>query len=89
MQSIIRIWDYENASCRSILTMPLEFLKYICFSNDNNFLAVVGVERTALKSQHVAKFRDKEIILIWDISKVNTVGFKPEIFAKQTSEYDI
>jgi len=42
-----------------------------------------------MKSQHVVKYRDKEIILIWDISKFNTIGFKPEIFAKQTSEFDI
>jgi len=69
--------------------MPLEFLKFLCFSHDNNFIAVVGVERTAMKSQHVTKYRDKEIILIWDISKFNTIGFKPEIFAKQTSEFDI
>ena len=73
-QSSIRIWDYENANCRSILTMPLEFLKCVSFSHDNNFLAVVGVERTNIKSQHLAKHRDKEIILIWDISKIGNLG---------------
>jgi hypothetical protein len=54
--------------------MPLEFLKCVSFSHDNNFLAVVGVERTNIKSQHLAKHRDKEIILIWDISKIGNLG---------------
>jgi hypothetical protein len=69
--------------------MPLEFLKYVSFSHDSNFLAVVGVERTNTKSLGVAKHKDKEIILIWDISKIGNQGVKPEIFAKQTSEFDI
>jgi hypothetical protein len=69
--------------------MPLEFLKCVAFSHDSNFLAVVGVERTNTKSLGEAKHRDKEIILIWDISKIGSQGIKPEIFAKQTSEFDI
>lgn len=69
--------------------MPLEFLKYVAFSHDNNFLAVVGIERTHFKSKGDEKHRDKLIILIWDISKIGNHGVKPEIFAKQTSEFDI
>jgi len=71
-QSIVRIWDYENANCRSILTMPLELIKSLAFSHDSNFLAVVGVERTYSISSGQSKHRDKEIILIWDISKIGS-----------------
>jgi hypothetical protein len=62
--------------------MPLEFLKCVAFSHDSNFLAVVGVERAHTKSLGEAKHKDKEIILIWDLSKIGSQGVKPEIFAK-------
>ena len=58
--------------------MPLEFLKCVAFSHDSN----VGVERAHTKSLGEAKHKDKEIILIWDLSKIGSQGVKPEIFAR-------
>lgn len=75
--SIIRIWDYYTARCISMVTMPVTSLKCVAFSPDGRYLASVG------KDVH-----NKEIIIIWDISKIHR-GEKPEIAAKQTSEFNI
>jgi WD40 repeat protein len=75
--SIIRIWDYYTARCISMVTMPVSSLKCVAFSPDGRLLACVG------KDSH-----NKEMITIWDISKVHR-GEVPEIAARQTSEFNI
>lgn len=75
--SIIRIWDYLTARCITMVTMPVVSLKCLSFSHDGRYLASVG------KDSH-----NKELIIIWDISKVQR-GEKPEIVARQTSEFNI
>ena len=75
--SIIRIWDYATARCITMVTMPVVSLKCLSFSHDGKYLASVG------KDSH-----NKELIFIWDISRVQR-GDKPDIVAKQTSEFNI
>jgi WD repeat-containing protein 90 len=60
-----------------MVTMPVTSVKCVAFSPDGRFLAVVG------KDSH-----NKELIAVWDISKVHK-GEKPEMFAKQTSDFNI
>jgi WD40 repeat protein len=57
--------------------MPVVSLKCLSFSHDGRFLASVG------KDSH-----NKELIYIWDISRVQK-GDKPDIVARQTSEFNI
>ena len=47
------------------------------FSHDGRYLACVGLDHM-----------NKELIIIWDISRVQR-GEKPEIVAKQTSEFNV
>jgi len=75
--SIIRIWDYATARCITMMTMPVVSLKCLSFSHDGKYLASVG------KDSH-----NKELIIIWDISRVHR-GEKPEIIARQISEFNI
>lgn len=75
--SIIRIWDYSTARCITMMTMPVVSLVKLSFSYDGRYLASVG------KDTH-----NKELITIWDISRVQR-GDKPEIVARQTSEFNI
>lgn len=58
-----------------MMTMPVTSLKCLSFSHDGKYLASVG------KDNH-----NKELIIIWDISRV---GEKPEIVARQVSEFNI
>ncbi len=60
-----------------MVTMPVTSIKCVSFSPDGRFLASVG------KDSH-----NKELIVIWDISKIHK-GEKPEIAAKQTSDFNI
>ena len=57
--SIIRIWDYASARCITMVTMPVVSLKCLSFSYDGRYLAASG------KDAH-----NKELITIWDISKI-------------------
>ena len=75
--SIVRIWDYFTGRCISMVTMPCSSLKCLAFSPDGSLLACVGKD-----------FHNKEMIIIWDISRIHR-GEKPEIAAKQTSEFNI
>lgn len=75
--SIIRLWDYNTARCITMVTMPVVSLKCLSFSYDGRYLASCG------KDTH-----NKELITIWDISRVQR-GDKPEIVARQTSEFNI
>jgi len=75
--SIIRVWDYATARCITMVTMPVISLKCLSFSHDGRYLASVG------KDNH-----NKELIIIWDISRINR-GEKPEIVARQISEFNV
>jgi WD40 repeat protein len=75
--SIIRIWDYHTARCLSMLPMPVVTMKCLSFSPDGRFLASVGKDA-----------QNKELIIVWDISKIHR-NEKPEILARQTSEFNI
>jgi len=75
--SIIRLWDYATARCITMVTMPVVSMKCLSFSFDGRYLASVG------KDAH-----QKELIIVWDISRVQR-GEKPEVVAKQTSEFNI
>jgi WD40 repeat protein len=66
--SIIRIWDYLTARCITMVTMPVSYLTCLSFSYDGRYLASVGKD-----SQ---KKNNKELIIIWDISKIQR-GEKP------------
>ena len=79
--SIIRIWDYHNARCLQMLTMPVTNLQCLSFSPDGRFLACVGKEGAA-------KRYGKEMIIVWDISRIHK-GEKADILAKQVSEFNI
>ena len=57
--------------------MPVTSVKCLTFSHDGKYLAGCG------KDSH-----NRELIVVYDISKI-TIGEKPEIFAKQTSEFNI
>lgn len=57
--------------------MPVNVVKCLSFSPDGRFLAVVG------KDSH-----NREMIAVWDISKAQK-GEKPELFAKQTADFNI
>jgi WD40 repeat protein len=61
--SIIRIWDYSTARCITMMTMPVVSMKCLSFSHDGKYLATVG------KASY-GKDKFKELIYIWDISKV-------------------
>jgi WD repeat-containing protein 90 len=75
--SIIRVWDYHTARCLSMLTMPVVTMKCVSFSPDGRFLASVG------KDSH-----NKEMIIVWDISRIHR-NEKPDILARQTSDFNI
>lgn len=60
-----------------MLTMPVASMKCVSFSPDGRYLACVG------KDNH-----NKELVVVWDISKIHK-GEKPEIAAKQTSDFNI
>ena len=60
-----------------MITLPVTSLKCVSFSHDGKYLATAG------KDLH-----NKELIIVWDISKIHR-GEKPEIKAKQTSEFNI
>ena len=74
--SIIRLWEYESGRCISMMTMPVTTLKCVAFSWDGKYLASVG------KDAH-----NKEMLIVWDITRVGQA--KPEIVAKQTSDFNI
>ena len=79
--SIIRVWDYHNARCLQMLTMPVKNLQCVSFSPNGQFLACVGKEGKD-------KRYSKEMIIVWDISRIHT-GEKAVILAKQVSEFNI
>ena len=77
--SIIRIWEYTSGRCISMMSMPVNTLKCVAFSYDGKYLASVG------KDSH-----NKEMIIVWDITRIGAPGGgKPEIVAKQTSDFNI
>ncbi len=56
------------------MTMPVISIKCLTFSHDGNYLASVGKEHFFMRDKKDAEFKDprvKELIVIWDISKVN------------------
>ncbi len=57
--------------------MPVNTIKCLAFSHDGKFLASAG------KDNH-----NREILTIWDITRISK-GEKPEIVAKQTSDFNI
>ena len=75
--SIIRIWEYVSGRCISMVTMPVNQLKCLAFSFDGKYLASVG------KDSH-----NREMVIVWDITRI-AKGEKPEIIAKQTSDFNI
>ena len=60
-----------------MVTMPVVSMRCLSFSQDGRYLVSVG--KDALQ---------KEIIIVWDIARVQR-GEKPEVVAKQTSEFNI
>jgi len=64
-----------------MLTMPVSTLQCVSFSPDGRFLACVGKEAAT-------KRYGKEIIVVWDISRIHT-GEKADVIAKQVSEFNI
>lgn len=40
--SIVRLWEYHNANCITMFTMPVTSMKCLSFSYDGQFLACVG-----------------------------------------------
>ena len=60
-----------------MVTMPVNQLKCLSFSHDGKYLASVGKDQPK-----------RELVIVWDISKI-TKGEKPEIIAKQTSDFNI
>lgn len=60
-----------------MVTMPVNILKCLSFSYDGRYLASAG------KDSH-----NREILIVWDISGISK-GEKPEIIAKQTSDFNI
>ena len=64
-----------------MFTMPVLSLSCISFSLDGKSLACSGKEGAA-------KRYGKEIIIIWDISKVY-LGAKADIVAKQVFEFNV
>jgi WD40 repeat protein len=60
-----------------MVTMPVNSLKCLAFSYDGKYLASVG------KDSH-----NRELVIVWDISRISK-GDKPEIVAKQTSDFNI
>jgi len=88
--SIIRIWDYFTARCITMMTMPVKTLQCITFSHDGRYIACSGKTaymREASKDIGM-QLCNKELICIWDISRIQR-GEKPELIAKQTSDYGI
>ena len=79
--SIIRIWDYQTTKCLQMFTMPVTSLMCVSFSPDGKYLACAGKEAA------VKRF-GKELIVIWDISKVQQ-GAKADIVAKQVFEFNV
>lgn len=60
-----------------MVTMPVNTLKCLSFSYDGRYLASSG------KDTH-----NREILIVWDITRI-AKGEKPEIVAKQTSDFNI
>jgi WD40 repeat protein len=60
-----------------MMIMPVIEMQCMSFSHDGRYLACVGLDHL-----------NKELIIVWDISRVQR-GDKPEIVAKQTSEFNI
>ena len=57
-----------------MMTMPVISIKCLTFSHDGYYLASVGKEHFFMRDKKDTEFKDprvKELIVIWDISKVN------------------
>ena len=70
--------------------MPVKTLQCITFSHDGRYIACSGKTaymREASKDIGM-QLCNKELICIWDISRIQR-GEKPELIAKQTSDYGI
>ena len=70
-----------------MLTMPVATLQCVSFSPDGRFLACVGKEDDNPESPNYKRYA-KEMIIVWDISRIHT-GQKAEILAKQVAEFNI
>jgi len=88
--SIIRLWDYQSARCITMMTMPVANIQKLSFSHDGKYLASVGknVLPKRVRPDEDKDVHYKEHIVIWDISRVSR-GEKPEMVAKQTSDFNI
>jgi|688.fasta_scaffold48933_8 WD40 repeat protein len=86
-ESVIKLWDYENASCLHTLTTPLESIRCVAFSPLSNLLAVVGLEKFDRKMFKKDECIRKQILVFYDLSKLGRA--EPEICARQISDFDI
>ena len=75
--ALIRLWDYYTARCITMMIMPVIEMQCMTFSHDGRYLTCVGLDH-----------HNKELIIVWDISRVQR-GEKPQIVAKQTSEFNV
>jgi len=60
-----------------VVILPVNSIKCLAFSFDGKYLAC------AAKDKH-----NRELIIVWDITKIS-LGQKPDIVAKQTSDFNI
>jgi WD40 repeat protein len=65
---MIRIWDYATARCITMMTMPVVSMKCLSFSQDGRYLASVGKAHYFMRDKKDP--HNKELIIIWDVSKV-------------------
>ncbi|KRX04875.1 WD40-repeat-containing domain [Pseudocohnilembus persalinus] len=76
-KSLIKIWDFLEGSNICTFQAPYENLKCLSFSYDNSLLCTVGTDSY-----------NRELIIIWNIFDIENKK-KPEILAKQVSDFNI
>jgi WD40 repeat protein len=74
---IVRIWDVESCKCHAVLQVHQNEISCLALSDSGNSMVGVG------KDRHM-----KELIVIWDISKIAQTGQAP-IVIQHSFDYSV
>ena len=73
----VKVWDFESGKPIGTILYPFKSITCLSFSHNKKLLCVVGTDN-----------HKREVITIWNIENIS-FGRKPELVAKQVSEFNI